>query len=180
VGSHSPRCEVRVLLPDREEVLLPAGTSLGHRLPQSPHYRDKNLVVTAVPHRNVEPHAFRWRLALVYARFMRSKNRLKPCNLSHCAPLTSKTGHLDLDDFPRLDEIARANDVAKIIMDLVPGANISISDVSTPLDDMEASFRGILSITNAREQPGWTPKFTPLREGIAEYISRYREFLAEG
>ena len=77
-------------------------------------------------------------------------------------------------------ELADANDVAKIIMELIPGADISVSDVSTPLDDMEASFRGILSITNAREQLGWTPKFTPLREGITEYISRCREFLAEG
>jgi nucleoside-diphosphate-sugar epimerase len=75
--------------------------------------------------------------------------------------------------------LANANDVAKIIMDLIPGASISISDTSTPLDDMEASFRGILSIANAREQLGWTPKFTPLREGISEYISRYRDFLAE-
>ncbi len=76
------------------------------------------------------------------------------------------------------EALADANDVAKIIMDLIPGANISVSDVSTPLDDMEASFRGILSIANAREQLGWAPKFTPLREGISEYISRYRDFLA--
>jgi len=75
--------------------------------------------------------------------------------------------------------LADANDVAKIIMDLIPGANISVSNALTPLDEMEASFRGILSIANAREQLGWTPKFTPLREGISEYISRYREFLAE-
>lgn len=75
--------------------------------------------------------------------------------------------------------LATANDVAKIIMDVIPGASITISDVSTPLDDMEASFRGILSIANAREQLGWTPKFTALREGIVEYISRYRDFLAE-
>lgn len=77
------------------------------------------------------------------------------------------------------EALANANDVAKIIMELIPGASISISDVSTPLDEMEASFRGILSIENAREQLGWAPKFVPLREGIAEYISRYREFLAE-
>jgi nucleoside-diphosphate-sugar epimerase len=75
--------------------------------------------------------------------------------------------------------LANASDVARIIADLIPGASISISDMSTPLDDMEASFRGILSITNAREQLGWTPKFTPLRKGVGEYISRYREFLAE-
>ena len=76
-------------------------------------------------------------------------------------------------------ELADANDVAKIIIDLIPGADISVSNASTPLDDMEASFRGILSITNAREQLSWSPKFTSLREGIAEYMSRYREFLAE-
>jgi nucleoside-diphosphate-sugar epimerase len=75
--------------------------------------------------------------------------------------------------------LSDANDVAKIIMDLIPGADINVSNVSTPLDEMEASFRGILSIANAREQLGWTPKFTPLREGIGEYISRYRDFLAE-
>jgi nucleoside-diphosphate-sugar epimerase len=75
--------------------------------------------------------------------------------------------------------LATANDVAKIIMDVIPGASITISDVSTPLDDMEASLRGILSIANAREQLGWTPKFTALREGVVEYISRYRDFLAE-
>ena len=75
--------------------------------------------------------------------------------------------------------LADANDVAKIIMELIPGANISVSNISTPLDEMEASFRGILSIANAREQLGWTPKFTPLREGISEYISRYRDFLAD-
>jgi UDP-glucose 4-epimerase len=75
--------------------------------------------------------------------------------------------------------LANANDVAKIIMELIPGANISVSDVSTPLDEMEASFRGILSIANAREQLGWSPKFTPLREGIIEYIYRYRDFLGE-
>jgi nucleoside-diphosphate-sugar epimerase len=75
------------------------------------------------------------------------------------------------------EALADANDVAKIIIGLIPGANISVSNVSTPLDDMEASFRGILSIANAREQLGWTPKFTPLREGIGEYISQYRDFL---
>ena len=72
--------------------------------------------------------------------------------------------------------LANAHDVAKIIMDLIPSANVSVSDVTTPFDDMEASFRGILSIANAREQLGWAPKFTPLREGLTEYISRYRDF----
>ena len=76
--------------------------------------------------------------------------------------------------------LADAHDVARIIKDLIPGSSISISNVSTPLDDMEASFRGVLSIANAREQLGWTPRFADLRAGIAEYISRYRDFLTDG
>jgi nucleoside-diphosphate-sugar epimerase len=76
--------------------------------------------------------------------------------------------------------LADANDVAAIIMDLIPGSHITVSNVSTPLDDMEASFRGILSIANAREQLGWKPKFASLRDGISDYISRYREFIHSG
>jgi nucleoside-diphosphate-sugar epimerase len=75
--------------------------------------------------------------------------------------------------------LADANDVAGIIRDLIPGSSITVSNVSTPLNDMEASFRGILSIANAREQLGWSPKFADLRAGIAEYISRYRAFLTD-
>jgi hypothetical protein len=37
---------------------------------------------------------------------MRPENRLDLGNLSICPPLTSKTGNLDFDDFPRLEEIA--------------------------------------------------------------------------
>ena len=36
---------------------------------------------------------------------MRRENRLKLADLSICAPLTSKTGNLDFDNFPSLKEI---------------------------------------------------------------------------
>jgi UDP-glucose 4-epimerase len=72
-----------------------------------------------------------------------------------------------------------ASEVAKIIMELLPGASIKVSNELTPLDEMEASFRGVLSIANAQDQLGWSPKYTSLRDGISEYISRYRQYLAQ-
>lgn len=68
--------------------------------------------------------------------------------------------------------------VAEIIRDLLPDASVRVSDALSPLDKMETSFRGVLSISNAQQQLGWTPKYS-LRDGISEYISRYREFLAQ-
>ena len=74
--------------------------------------------------------------------------------------------------------LVTAAGVAEIIRDLLPDASIRVSDALSPLDEMEASFRGVLSISNAQQQLGWTPKYS-LRDGISEYISRYREFLAQ-
>jgi nucleoside-diphosphate-sugar epimerase len=75
--------------------------------------------------------------------------------------------------------LVTASEVAKIVRELLPGASISVSDELSPLDEMEASFRGVLSIANAQEQLGWTPKYTSLRDGISEYISRYEQYLAQ-
>ncbi len=75
--------------------------------------------------------------------------------------------------------LVTASEVAEIIRELLPGASISVSDELSPLDEMEASFRGVLSIVNAQEQLGWTPKYTSLRDGISEYISRYEQYLAQ-
>lgn len=70
-------------------------------------------------------------------------------------------------------------EIAAIIRDLLPGARISVSEALSPNDEMEASFRGLLSIANAREQLGWAPRYSSLRDGISEYMSRYREFWAK-
>jgi hypothetical protein len=122
MGSHSPGCEVRFLVPDGKvnapvlvefplakalEVLIETGATFEHRLPQSPHHRNKDLIVSSVTNRQVESHSLRgWRPAFVNTRFMGLKNSLKLANLSICAPLTSKTGNFDLDDLPRLEQIA--------------------------------------------------------------------------
>ena len=71
-----------------------------------------------------------------------------------------------------------AAQAARLVAELVPGCDIEIADTMTPDDKVEASFRGVISIENARTQLGWTPRYASLREGISEYIASYRAFLA--
>lgn len=70
-----------------------------------------------------------------------------------------------------------ASEAAAIVTELIPGASIEIADVPSPDDQLETSFRGVLSIANAQEQLGWQPTYRSLREGVLEYIARYRAFL---
>ena len=60
----------------------------------------------------------------------------------------------------------------------MPGSRIEIADVLTEADQMELPYRGQLSIQNSRTQIGWEPRFTDIRDGLADYIERYRAFLA--
>jgi nucleoside-diphosphate-sugar epimerase len=72
-----------------------------------------------------------------------------------------------------------AAQAAKLVADLVPGSSIEVGDAMTADDEIEASFRGVISIENAKQQLGWTPRYGSLREGISDYIATYRAFLAE-
>ena len=45
-------------------------------------------------------------------------------------------------------------------------------------DEVEASFRGVISIANAQAQLGWRPRYASLRDGVQQYIEAYRSFLA--
>ena len=74
-------------------------------------------------------------------------------------------------------QLTTAAQAARLVAELVPGSSIEISDDMTADDEVEASFRGVLSIENARRQLGWTPRYASLREGISEYIATYRSFL---
>jgi len=70
-----------------------------------------------------------------------------------------------------------ASEAARLVAQLIPGASIEIGDALTPEDEVEASFRGIISIDTAREQLGWRPRYSSLRDGVHEYISAYRAYL---
>lgn len=71
-----------------------------------------------------------------------------------------------------------AAQAAKLVEGLIPGSSIEVADVMTPEDEMEASFRGVISIENARAQLGWEPGYASVRDGVRQYIDAYREFLA--
>ena len=73
-----------------------------------------------------------------------------------------------------------AAQAAAMVAELVPGVSIEIADVMTADDEVEASFRGVISIENAHAQLGWTPRYASVREGVGEYIATYREYLAGG
>jgi nucleoside-diphosphate-sugar epimerase len=74
--------------------------------------------------------------------------------------------------------LVTAAQAAELVEGLVPGSSVEVSDVMTPEDEVEASFRGVISIENARRQLGWEPRYASLREGIRQYIDAYRSFLA--
>lgn len=71
-------------------------------------------------------------------------------------------------------------DVGRIVRELIPGADVEIAEALTEHDQAELAFRGVLSIDHARAQLGYEPRFTDLRDGIADYIERFRAYLAAG
>jgi nucleoside-diphosphate-sugar epimerase len=78
------------------------------------------------------------------------------------------------------EPLVTAAQAARLVAELLPGSSIEVADAMTPDDEVEASFRGVISIANAKAQLGWTPRYGSLRDGIQQYIDSYRSFLAEG
>jgi len=78
------------------------------------------------------------------------------------------------------EPLTTAARVAEIVRELVPGADIEIGGQLSEADHYELNMRGILSVENARQQLGWKPQYTDMREGVAEYLDRYRAFVASG
>jgi nucleoside-diphosphate-sugar epimerase len=76
--------------------------------------------------------------------------------------------------------LVTASRVARLVREVVPGADIEIGEELGPADRFELNIRGVLSIDNARRQLGWGPSYPDMRDGIAEYAERYRAFLAAG
>jgi nucleoside-diphosphate-sugar epimerase len=68
-------------------------------------------------------------------------------------------------------------DVAAVVRELLPGAVIEIGDGVTEEDRRELVCRGRISMENARTQLGFSPRYAELRDGVGEYIERYRTFL---
>jgi nucleoside-diphosphate-sugar epimerase len=74
--------------------------------------------------------------------------------------------------------LTTAAQAARLVAELVTGADIQIGNVLSEADRLELDFRGVLSIENARRQLKWQPIYSSLKEGLGEYIDCYRRFLA--
>jgi nucleoside-diphosphate-sugar epimerase len=76
-------------------------------------------------------------------------------------------------------ELTTGGDVGRIVRELVPGSVVEIAEAWTESDLEELPFRGRIDISNALEL-GWRPQFSDVRDGIADYIGRFRAFIAAG
>jgi nucleoside-diphosphate-sugar epimerase len=66
-----------------------------------------------------------------------------------------------------------AAEVAKIVRDTIPGADIEIGDELTPLEEQNVKMRASLDIRAAKRLLNWSPKW-PLEAGILEYAETFR------
>jgi UDP-glucose 4-epimerase len=71
-----------------------------------------------------------------------------------------------------------AGEVAQIVRDVLPGADIEIGDTLSPLEAENNRMRASLDISAAQSVLGWTPAW-PLPRGIADYAQRLRLASAE-
>lgn len=71
-------------------------------------------------------------------------------------------------------------DVGRIVSELIPGAVVELGTEWTDVDRTELAFRAPVLIDNAREQLGFEPRFADLRDGLGDYLDRYREFIEAG
>ncbi len=70
-----------------------------------------------------------------------------------------------------------ASEVAKIVRDTIPGADIEIGDELTPLEEQNVKMRTSLDIAAAKRLLNWSPQW-PLEKGIAEYADTLRRHLS--
>ena len=75
--------------------------------------------------------------------------------------------------------LVTAGEVADLVKEFIPGADIEIGSGLSEEDLIEIRYRGVLSIKNAQEQLGFKPRFADIRDGVADYIETYRRYLAE-
>ena len=77
-----------------------------------------------------------------------------------------------------MNPLATAGQVADIIREMLPGTDIDIADVMTPMiERYDLKCRGVHDMRPVEEQLGYQMKYRDLREGMKEYADRYCEYL---
>lgn len=75
--------------------------------------------------------------------------------------------------------LVTAGQVAELVKELVPAADIAIGAGLSADDLIEIRYRGVLDIAPARQQLGYAPRFTDIRSGLADYVATYRQYLSD-
>jgi nucleoside-diphosphate-sugar epimerase len=70
-----------------------------------------------------------------------------------------------------------ASEVAQIVRDTIPGADIEIGEQLTPLEEQNVKMRTSLDIAAAKRLLNWSPQW-PLEKGIAEYAETFRRHIS--
>jgi nucleoside-diphosphate-sugar epimerase len=73
--------------------------------------------------------------------------------------------------------LVTASEVARIVLEVIPGADVEIGDELSEAEKEIVALRGRLSTENARAQLGWEPIYGAVRDGIVRYADDYRGFL---
>jgi len=77
------------------------------------------------------------------------------------------------------EPLVTAGQVADVVKELVPGADIEIGSGLSEADLVEIRYRGVMDISNGREQLGYEPRNANIRAGLQEYVANYRQYVSE-
>ena len=73
-------------------------------------------------------------------------------------------------------KLVTPGEIAGIVRELIPGADIEVGAGLTEWNKREIKYRGLINISRAREQLGYSPCYD-IRKGIEEYIGLYRGYI---
>lgn len=71
-----------------------------------------------------------------------------------------------------------AAEIAAIVRQVIPGADITIGDGLTPLEQANVQMRAPLDISAAKRLLGWSPKWR-IEDGIRQYADRFRTYIKD-
>jgi UDP-glucose 4-epimerase len=77
-----------------------------------------------------------------------------------------------------MNPLVTAGQVADIVREMVPGADIEIGETITPMiERYDLKFRGVHDVRPVEEQLDYRIQYRDIRSGMKEYADRYCEFL---
>ncbi len=77
-----------------------------------------------------------------------------------------------------MNPLVTAGEVAVIVREMVPGADVDIGETNTPsIERYDLNMRGVHDVQPVEEQLGYTIQYRNIRNGMEEYADRYCEYL---